>query len=87
MSISLEVENEIINFVNTLKEKHRIRKPINIIITTDTVKINPDTSVKDPKYTLAYGIGFQDGRNDLHNEIYNKSYDYHKRTNKNKKYQ
>ena len=88
MSISLETENKIEEMVEQIRKTVRVGKPIVVIITEDKVLIDPPIDNKNKNYSLAYGLGFQAGRNDLYKEIHHKNHSYFgKSTKRNKEYQ
>ena len=69
MSISLEIENKIEEMVKQVRKTVKVGSPIVIVITANKTIINPDMPKTNKNYSYAYGLGFQDGRNDLYNEI------------------
>ena len=71
--ISLETENKIEEMVEQVRKTTRVGNPIVIIITKDRTIINPEYDNKKKEYTYAYGIGFNDGRNDKFDDLFNKS--------------
>jgi len=81
MSVSLETENKIEEMVEEVRKTVRVGNPIVIIITKDKTIINPEYDKKNKNFSYAYGIGFNDGRNDNYDDLFNKS------TNKTKEYQ
>ena len=71
MGISFSDENDLRDLLQGFKKEHRVRNTVVIIMTDDKIMIDPMDKNKFKKLTseASYGIGFQDGRNDLHNEM------------------
>ena len=80
-SISLETENKIEEMVEQVRNTTRVGSPIVIIITKDKTIINPDLDKKHKNYSHAYGLGYNAGRNDRYDNIFNSN------TKRNKEYQ
>ena len=88
MSISLKTELKIGEMVEQVRSTVRVGKPIVVIITKDKVLIDPPLDNKNKHYSYAYGLGYQAGRNDLHDTMYGKlPLNFNKNTKKNKEYQ
>ena len=81
MSMSYETESKINEMVEQVRKTVRVGKPIVVIITKDRTIIDPVYDKKNKNYSYAYGIGFNDGRNDKFDDMFNKN------TKKKKEYQ
>ena len=72
--ISASDENDLRDLLLRFKEDHRVRNSIVVIMTDDRIIINPSTKkFMSIKHEIGYGEGFQDGRNDLFNQLHNKN--------------
>ena len=81
MSVSFETESKINEMVKEVRKTVRVGNPIVIIITADKTVINPEYDKKNKNYSYAWGMGFNAGRNDKFDDLFNKS------TKINKEYQ
>ena len=81
MSISLETENKIEEMVKQVRSTVRVGNPIVIIITHDKTIINPNYDKNNKNYSYAYGQGYNAGRNDKFDNLFNSN------TKINKEYQ
>ena len=73
MGISISDENDLMDVLREFKKKHRIRNALVIVLTDERIIIDPKSSkFKSVNHSVGYGEGFQDGRNDLYNEIHQK---------------
>ena len=59
--------------VKQVRKTVRVGNPIVIIITEDNTIINPDYPKNDKKYSYAYGMGYNAGRNDRFDNLFSKS--------------
>lgn len=70
MIVSVELENDMIEAITKVRNKHRINGTILVTVNNDLIHVNSQSKNEGKDYMFGYGVGFQEGQNVRHDKLY-----------------